>query len=122
LRGSLSVAEIGKGLPFLPRRYFLVYDVPSRETRGEHAHRTIHQFLVCTHGACAVVLDNGQQRQEILLDRPTLGLHIPPMVWATQYKYTSDTVLLVLASAEYDASDYIRDYEEFLTLVQAQPV
>jgi UDP-2-acetamido-3-amino-2,3-dideoxy-glucuronate N-acetyltransferase len=117
MRGALSVGEWGIHLPFDPQRYFLVYNVPSKEVRGEHAHKRLHQFLVCTHGACAVMVDDGRNRTEISLDRPSLGVHIPPMVWATQYKYTPDAVLLVLASAPYDPDDYIRDYEEFLALM-----
>jgi len=117
MRGSLSVAEVGKQLPFEPKRYFMVFDVPSAEVRGEHAHRTLHQFLVCVRGALNVVVDNGRQRDEFVLNRATLGLHIPPMVWATQYKYTSDAVLVVLASDIYDAGDYIRDYDSYLAIV-----
>lgn len=114
LRGSLSFAETGQFLPFTPQRYFLVFDVPSREVRGEHAHRTCHQFLVCVKGTCSVVVDDGQNRAEVLLDRPNLGIHVPPMVWATEYKYSADAVLLVLASDVYKAEDYIRDYDLFL--------
>ncbi|MBI3172665.1 MAG: WxcM-like domain-containing protein [Chloroflexi bacterium] len=114
LRGSLSFAETGQFLPFVPQRYFLVFDVPSREVRGEHAHRTCHQFLVCIKGSCSVVVDDGQHRAEVLLDRPNLGIHVPPMVWATEYKYSVDAVLLVLASDVYKAEDYIRDYDLFL--------
>ncbi|HEY5975461.1 MAG TPA: WxcM-like domain-containing protein [Geobacteraceae bacterium] len=119
LRGSLSFGEYDQHLPFIPKRYFLVYDVPSSEVRGEHAHRDLHQFLICIKGSCSVVVDDGHRREEVRLDKPSLGLHIPPMVWATQYKYTSDAVLLVLASATYEAADYIRDYDEFLRLVAA---
>lgn len=114
LRGSLSFAEVGQFLPFVPQRYFLVFDVPSREVRGEHAHRTCHQFLVCVKGSCAVVVDDGQRRAEVLLDHPNRGIHVPPMVWATEYKYSADAVLLVLASDLYKAEDYIRDYDLFL--------
>lgn len=114
LRGSLSFAETGQFLPFVPQRYFLVFDVPSREVRGEHAHRTCHQFLVCIKGSCSVVVDDGQHRAEVLLDRPNLGIHVPPMVWATEYKYSVNAVLLVLASDVYKAEDYIRDYDLFL--------
>lgn len=114
LRGSLSFAEINQSLPFVPQRYFLVFDVPSKEVRGEHAHRQCQQFLIAIKGSCAVVVDDGENRSEILLNRPNLGLYIPPMVWATQYKYSSDAVLMVLASDIYKADDYIRDYDQFL--------
>lgn len=114
MRGNLSFAEYGQYLPFMPKRYFLVFDVANREIRGEHAHRSLHQFLVCIKGACALVADDGQNSQEITLDRPNIGVHLPPMVWGIQYKYSTDAVLLVLASDVYDADDYIRDYDEFM--------
>lgn len=114
MRGNLSFAEYGQFLPFIPKRYFLVFDVPSREVRGEHAHRTLHQFLVCLRGSLAVVVDDGVNREEVLLDSTQVGLYIPPMVWGIQYRYTPDAMLLVLASGVYDAGDYIRNYEEFL--------
>lgn len=116
MRGTLSVGEVGLHLPFEPRRWFMVYGVPSKDVRGEHAHKTLHQFLVCTHGTCTIVVEDGRNRTEIVLDRPKVGVHIPPMVWATQYKYSPDAVLLVLASAPYDPDDYIRDYDAFLAL------
>jgi UDP-2-acetamido-3-amino-2,3-dideoxy-glucuronate N-acetyltransferase len=116
LRGSLSVGEIGDHVPFEVLRYFLVFDVPSAETRGEHAHYECHQFLVCVAGKVVVVADDGTRRQEFILDRPNLGLHLPPMTWAIQYKYSADAVLLVLASRHYSSGDYIRNYEEFLRI------
>jgi UDP-2-acetamido-3-amino-2,3-dideoxy-glucuronate N-acetyltransferase len=118
LRGTLSFAEYENSLPFLPKRYFLVFDVPSKDVRGEHAHRECHQFLVCVKGSCSVVVDDGQNRAEVLLNRPNLGIHIPPLVWATEYKYSEDAVLMVLASEAYRAEDYIRDYDMFLKEVQ----
>jgi UDP-2-acetamido-3-amino-2,3-dideoxy-glucuronate N-acetyltransferase len=117
-RGALGFAEIARPLPFLPKRYFVIFDVPSTEIRGQHAHRTLHQFLVCLQGSCEVVLDDGTIREEIALSTPTLGLHIPPMVWSTQYKYSSDAILLVLASDVYDADDYIREYDVYLATVR----
>ena len=89
---------------------------PNCDARIEnsHAHRECAQFLVCVTGVCAVVVDDGEHRLEVALDRPNRGVYVPPMVWATQYKYTRDAVLLVLASHPYDRADYIRNYEEFL--------
>jgi UDP-2-acetamido-3-amino-2,3-dideoxy-glucuronate N-acetyltransferase len=116
MRGSLSFAEYGQHLPFMPKRYFLVFDVPSREIRGEHAHRKLHQFLVCVKGSCSVMVDDGINREEYSLNSPGDALHIPPMVWGVQYKYSPDAVLLVLASDVYDPDDYIRDYNEFIAL------
>lgn len=117
LRGTLSFAEIGQALPFEPKRYFIVFDVKSKEVRGEHAHRRCHQFLVCVKGSCSVVVDDGKNREEYQLDQPNLGVYLPAMVWGVQYKYSADAVLLVLASDVYDADDYIRDYDDFLALV-----
>lgn len=114
MRGGLTFGEVGPHVPFDVRRFFLVYGVPSAKVRGEHAHRRLHQFLVCVYGRCSVMADDGANRQEFLLDDPTIGLHLPPLVWAVQYKYSPDGVLLVMASAPYAAEDYIRDYSEFL--------
>jgi acetyltransferase-like isoleucine patch superfamily enzyme/dTDP-4-dehydrorhamnose 3,5-epimerase-like enzyme len=119
MRGALTFAEVQAHVPFEIKRFFLVYDVPSREVRGEHAHRTLHQFLICVHGSCSVVADDGQVRREFALDSPATGLHLPPMIWSVQYKHTKDAVLLVLASAPYDAADYIREYNEFERLLGA---
>ena len=117
MRGNLSFAECGQYLPFIPKRYFLVFDVPGKEIRGEHAHKEVHQYLVCVRGSCTVVVDNGRQRQEFLLNSPTQGLYIPPMIWGIQYKYTSNAMLMVLASDVYSAGDYIRNYDEYLQKV-----
>jgi acetyltransferase-like isoleucine patch superfamily enzyme/dTDP-4-dehydrorhamnose 3,5-epimerase-like enzyme len=118
LRGSLSFGEIHRQVPFEVKRYFLVFDVASEHIRGEHAHRRLQQFLVCVAGRCHVVTDDGISRHEVVLDSPAKGVYIPPMVWATEYKFTQDAVLLVLASEYYDAEEYIRDYGEFLALRQ----
>lgn len=117
MRGILSVAECEKHIPFMPKRCFWVFDVPSKEVRGEHAHKALHQYLICVKGSVNVVLDDSDSRSELVLDRPNLGLHIPPLVWGIQYKYSHDAVLLVLASDAYDPNDYIRDYSEFLAYV-----
>ena len=117
IRGSLTVGEFERSIPFLAKRYFMVFEVPSMETRGEHAHRKCHQFLICVCGSCAVVADDGVDRQEFLLDRPDVGIHLAPMVWGIQYKYSADAVLLVFASHYYDSADYIRDYSEFQSTV-----
>ena len=89
------------------------------EVRGEHAHRACHQFLVCVKGSLGIVLDDGERRDQITLDSPQLGLHIPPMVWGIQYQFSPDAVLLVLASHRYEAEDYIRNYDDFLAAVRA---
>lgn len=117
IRGSLTVGEVPSDVPFTPARYFLVFDVPSRDVRGEHAHRVCTQFLTCVHGSCTVMVDDGRDRGQVVLDSPDLGLLVPPMVWASQFMFTEDAVLLVLASHAYDPDDYIRDYDEFLATV-----
>jgi len=120
LRGMLSFCEIDSHVPFSVRRYFVVSAVAGDASRGAHAHRTLHQFLTCVHGRCHVIADDGESRQEFVLDNPSLGLHVPPLVWSTQYRYSPGAVLLVLASDVYDEADYIRDYDQFLQLARAR--
>lgn len=119
IRGSLTVGEFERSIPFQAKRYFMVFDVPSVETRGEHAHHECHQFLICVSGQVSVVADDGRTRREFLLDRPDVGLHLPPLTWGIQYKYSADAVLLVFASHYYNNADYIRDYDEFRKIVGA---
>lgn len=122
IRGSLSVGEFDRTIPFRAQRYFLVYDVPTAETRGEHAHFKCHQFLVAVKGSIHVVVDDGQQREEYVLDKPSMGIYLPPMTWGIQYRYSSDAVLMVFASDYYESSDYIRDYDEFKSYVRVDEV
>lgn len=113
-RGHLTVGNFGPEIPFIPRRYFITFGVPQEENRGEHAHRECWQFLLCVHGSCRVLVDDGRHRQRHLLDRPTLGLLIPPMVWASEHSHSAGSRLMVFASHPYEPEDYIRDYAEFL--------
>lgn len=119
LRGELAPTEYARDLPFEPKRSFVVYGVPSDKVRGEHAHHTCHQFLIAVHGSLAVVVDNGKNRSEVVLSDPTIGLYLPPLVWGIQYRFEAHTALLVHASHAYDAADYIRDYDAFLKIVNA---
>lgn len=119
MRGSLTPLELNNGYPFEPRRTFLVYGVPNHYVRGEHAHLACEQFLIAAHGSLSVVVDDGTERREVLLDDPTIGLYLPPMVWGIQYRFSPDCVLLVAASMEYDAEDYVRDYSTFVCLKSA---
>jgi acetyltransferase-like isoleucine patch superfamily enzyme len=119
LRGRLAAGEYPGQIPFQPRRFFLVFDVPGKEVRGEHAHRRCHQFLICIRGQVSVVVDDGRHAAEIELQAPDLGLYVPPMTWAIQFRYSPDAMLLVFASDPYDPDDYIRDYDEFLSLAAA---
>lgn len=118
MRGSLSVGEFENDIPFKPKRYFLIYGVPTVETRGEHAHLNCHQFLIAVNGSVRVVADNGESREEFLLNRPNIGIYLPPMIWGIQYHYSSDAMLLVFASEYYDPDDYIRDYAQYMDLVK----
>jgi UDP-2-acetamido-3-amino-2,3-dideoxy-glucuronate N-acetyltransferase len=120
MRGALTVGEFGRSVPFAVKRYFMVFGVPSAEVRGEHAHRRCEQFLVCAHGSVSVVVDDGERREEFVLDDPCTGVHLPPMVWGTQYRYSADAVLLVFCSELYDPDDYIRDYHAFVNVVRAR--
>jgi dTDP-4-dehydrorhamnose 3,5-epimerase-like enzyme len=120
LRGSLTAADFGSAIPFLPKRCFIVHDVPGIEVRGEHAHRTCAQFLVCVTGSCSLVADDGTNREEFQLAANDVGVYLPPMVWGIQYRYSRDASLVVFASEPYDPGDYIRDYREFLAEREAQ--
>jgi UDP-2-acetamido-3-amino-2,3-dideoxy-glucuronate N-acetyltransferase len=120
LRGSLAVGELGSELPFQPKRFFVVFDVPSRKERSAHAHRDLHQFLVCLKGDCSLVVDDGHTREEIVLNSPRIGVHLSPMVWAVQYKFSPDAMLLVLASEKYDVASYIRNYDEYERLISSK--
>jgi UDP-2-acetamido-3-amino-2,3-dideoxy-glucuronate N-acetyltransferase len=120
MRGSIVIAELTRDIPFTPQRFFTVYDVPSRDVRGEHAHRECEQFLVCLRGSVRAIVDDGSIRTEYLLDSPAVGLHMPAMTWGTQYAYTHDAILAVFASLPYDGADYIRNYGEFKALATAR--
>jgi UDP-2-acetamido-3-amino-2,3-dideoxy-glucuronate N-acetyltransferase len=118
MRGTLAVAEIAQDVPFIPKRFYSIFDVSGSRVRGERALRTCEQFLFCIRGYCSVVVGNGAIRQQLLLDQPNLGLYVPPMIWLTMYKFSPDAVLNILASHSYDPHDYIRDYEEYLQAIQ----
>lgn len=118
MRGNLSAGEFGRDIPFDVKRYFLVYDVPSIEIRGEHAHLLCEQFLIAVKGSVHVVADDGSNREQFVLDKPGVGLYLPPMTWGIQYRYSADAMLLVLASRYYESEDYVRDYDRFLELAR----
>jgi UDP-2-acetamido-3-amino-2,3-dideoxy-glucuronate N-acetyltransferase len=113
-RGNLVVLEHGSDLPFVARRCLIVHGVPPGGHRGDHAHRTLDEVVVCVHGSCRVLLDDARGRREsVLLDRPGVAVRVPPYVWTSQYGHSPDAVLMVLSSAEFDYSDYITDYATF---------
>lgn len=116
-RGTLSVAECGREVPFTVQRIFHIYDMPVGGERGHHAHRQQHQFLIAMHGALAVTLRSRHGEQIFRLDDPAQGLHIPPLTWVVIKAATAGSVALVLASHAFDEADYIRDQTEFETLI-----
>jgi hypothetical protein len=118
-RGDLTVGQFESEFPFRPKRYFIISGVPSGEIRGEHAHKQCHLFLICAYGQCSVTVDDGTTRQELVLDKPCIGIYLPPMVWGRQWQYSADAALLVFASELYDPDDYIREYDAFLNVVRA---
>jgi len=116
-RGNLTFIEGGNHLPFDIKRVFYLYDVPTGEGRGAHAHKNLNQFIVCLSGSFDVSIDDGKKRSLIHLNRPWKGVHIPPMIWASEINFDAGSVCLVMASDFYDESDYIREYDKFLNLV-----
>lgn len=118
-RGNLVVGEFGKEIPFEVKRFFFIFNVPSGEPRGIHAHKECHQLLICVSGSVKAMVDDGEQRKVMFLDNPEVALHMPPMTWGAQYDYSPDAVLLVLASHQYDPNDYIHEYETFVELLGA---
>jgi len=116
-RGSLVALESNKSVPFDIKRVYYIFDTKEGVSRGFHAHRNLKQVAVCVTGSCRFVLDNGKQREEIVLDTSTTGLVIDDLTWREMYDFRPDCVLMVLASEYYDESDYIRDYQEFLKVV-----
>jgi dTDP-4-dehydrorhamnose 3,5-epimerase-like enzyme len=118
-RGNLTFIEGMNHVPFDIQRVFYLYDVPTAESRGAHAHREHHQFLICLSGSFDVELDDGRRRTTVHLNRPWKGLHIPPMIWAAEVNFDASSVCLVLSSDRFLESDYIRDYADFLAAVGA---
>lgn len=112
--GNLTVVENNPIFPFEVKRVFYLYDIAGGESRGAHAHKECHQFLIAASGSFEVELDDGMYKRQIFLNRPNLGLHIPPRVWASEVNFSSGAICLVLASQSYNESDYLRNYEDFL--------
>ena len=113
-RGSLVALEGNKSVPFDIKRVYYIFGTKEGVSRGFHAHRNLKQVAVCVTGSCRFVLDNGKQKEEIILDSPLKGLVIGKMIWREMYDFSGDCVLLLLASEYYDEADYIRDYQKFL--------
>jgi len=118
-RGQLIALEELKDIPFEIRRVYYMYDTVAGVTRGFHAHKSLQQILICIHGSCKIKLDNGRETKVVPLEKPYEGLYVASNMWREMYDFSPDAVLMVLASDFYDEADYIRDYNEFLALVQA---
>lgn len=119
-RGQLVAIEAQKDIPFPVRRVYYIYDTAQGVRRGFHAHKCLEQILICVHGSCKILLDNGREKETVALDSPTEGLYIANNMWREMYDFSPDAVLLVLASQHYDESDYIRDYNAFLKFVDTR--
>ncbi len=113
-RGNLSFVEGARHVPFSIRRIFYIYDVPGGETRGGHAHKKCTQVLTAVSGSFDLIITNGKEEESIRVNRANMGVLIPPGAWITMPNFTTGTVLLAIASEEYDEEDYIRDYDEYL--------
>jgi oxalate decarboxylase/phosphoglucose isomerase-like protein (cupin superfamily) len=118
-RGNLTFLENSRHVPFDIKRVFYLYDIPTGEDRGAHAHKALHQLLICLSGSFDVTLDDGTEKKTVHLNRPWQGLHIPPMIWAAEVNFDPGSVCLVLASMLFDESDYYRDYDQFLAAIKA---
>ena len=116
-RGSLVALEGGKSVPFDIKRVYYIFGTREGVSRGFHAHRSLKQVAICVAGSCRFILDDGKFREEILLEKSSVGLLIEGLTWREMYDFSPDCVLIVLASEYYDEADYIRDYRTFLTAV-----
>ncbi len=112
--GNITPVSNSKEIPFDVKRIFYLYDIPGGESRGAHAHKECHQFLVAASGSFEVLLDDGRAKRIVQLNRPYVGLHITPGIWASEINFSSGSICLVLASHLYQESDYIRDYNDYL--------
>ena len=117
-RGQLVALEEFRDIPFRIKRVYYMYDTGAGVVRGRHAHRSLEQILVCIHGSCKILLDNGREKKIVPLERPYEGLYVANDMWREMYDFSPDAVLLVLASEPYDDKDYIRDYDEFLKFIE----
>ena len=119
-RGQLVALEEFKDIPFEIKRVYYMYDTAQGVHRGFHAHRNLKQILICIHGTCKILLDNGAEKKIVPLEKPYEGLYVASSMWREMYDFSEDAVLMVLASEYYDETDYIRDYDEFLNFVNGE--
>lgn len=116
-RGQLVALEEDKDIPFAIKRVYYMYDTVDGVVRGKHAHKSLEQILVCIHGSCKILLDDGKEKKVVPLEKPYEGLYVSSNIWREMYDFSEDAVLMVLASDFYDEEDYIRDYDEFISYV-----
>jgi dTDP-4-dehydrorhamnose 3,5-epimerase-like enzyme len=112
--GHITAVNNDEAIPFAVNRVFYLYDIPGGESRGAHAHKECHQFLVAASGAYEILLNDGKTQRQVMLNRPNVGLHIPPGIWASEINFSSGSICLVMASHTYAEDDYIRDYNDYL--------
>jgi hypothetical protein len=112
--GNITPVHNNLEIPFDIKRIFYLYDIPGGESRGAHSHKECHQFLIAASGSFEVLLDDGKTKRLIQLNRPYIGLHIPPGIWASEINFSSGSICLVLASHTYNEADYIRNYDDYL--------
>lgn len=117
-RGQLVALEELKDIPFVIKRIYYMYDTKEGVRRGFHAHKSLEQILICVHGSCKILLDNGKEKKIVSLERPYEGVYVANNMWREMYDFSSDAVLMVVASDYYKEEDYIRNYEEFLKYVE----
>lgn len=113
-RGILVAIQQIKDIPFEIKRIYYMYGTKENVIRGCHAHKTLQQVLICINGSCKILLDNGAERETVILDKKNLGIYIGANIWREMFEFSKDAILLVLASDYYDEKDYIRNYDEFL--------
>ena len=118
-RGQLVALEEFRDTPFEVKRVYYIFDAKNDVKRGQHAHKNLEQLLICLNGGCKVLLDNGIDKGEVVLDKPNEALYIPNNTWREIYDFKPGTIILVFASKLYDPSDYIRTYDEFLEFVNS---
>ena len=119
-RGQLVALEEFIDIPSEIKRVYYMYETGEGVRRGFHAHKSLEQILICIHGTCKILLDNGFEKKIVPLEKPYEGLYISNDMWREMYDFSPDAVLLVLASDLYDESDYIRDYDEFIKMVNSK--
>lgn len=112
-RGSLVVLDKSSGIPFEIKRVYYLFGTKGDVSRGFHAHKKLHQIAFCISGRCRMVVDDGINKEDFLMESPSIGIDLSPMLWHEMHDFSADCVLLVIASDEYDEADYIRDYDSF---------